>query len=490
LDEFSLEPDMSKIERTFTKQTKDHGELQIASGQVWMDFEPANAATESLIERFLHEIGADYPTRGGRKKLVRVMSDVVMAARSANSGLIFWPMDNGCFTDGPYGAGFARLILECLKASSHLREQQKSSKWDKLARLYAVSLPHWLSACSFKPHGKGPAVEVRSRKFRDDAGRLVGGQRVSLKRFDATKVVEVKETVRSINAMMFKYPLVHPSGQTFMRCKRIFNQGSLTQGGRYYGGWQNLSEETRLTMTIGGSPVAEIDLKACFLVVLCGLYNKRKLRSSRMSMPFDPYSIIPFVRGCNDPERRVQMRELAKLLVCSLLADKVDLNKFPKGKKTKVTTNGRKKTISVREQYGLGRDVKASDLYGQTHETFPFIKEIDLRVFDLMFTESEIIGTTMHTLYEKQGIPTYPVHDCLMCRVQDVDQVLQQLATTTNDLLGSPISLDVTFPDRPTAYYKAVRSQLVECNKAGEVRKPTASWGMLDDDDDFDLIED
>ena len=87
---------MSKIERTFTKQTKDHGELETGSGQVWMDFEPANAATESLIERFLQEIGADYPTRGGCKKLVRVLSDVVMAARSAPTGLVIPPFLAGC----------------------------------------------------------------------------------------------------------------------------------------------------------------------------------------------------------------------------------------------------------------------------------------------------------------------------------------------------------------------------------------------------------
>ena len=72
---------MSKHERGFTKQTKDYGELHIASGQVWFDFEPANEETEGMIEALLAEIGAVYPTKSGRRKLVLVMSDVIMAAR-------------------------------------------------------------------------------------------------------------------------------------------------------------------------------------------------------------------------------------------------------------------------------------------------------------------------------------------------------------------------------------------------------------------------
>jgi hypothetical protein len=182
------------------------------------------------------------------------------------------------------------------------------------------------------------------------------------------------------------------------------------------------------------------------------------------------------------------MRNLGKLLVSSVLADKADLNKFPKGKKKKETASGKTMAISVREQFGLGKEVKASDLYGEVLATFPFIKQMDLRVFDLMYHESEIIGQTMQRLSSLYDVPTYPVHDCLMCRVDDVHLVLKELAATTNKLLGAPISLDVTYPDRPTEYYKAVGTELVQCDKDGEVRWNKFTWG-LQDDDDFDLIE-
>ena len=113
---------------------------------------------------------------------------------------------------------------------------------------------------------------------------------------------------------------------------------------------------------------------------------------------------------------------------------------------------------------------------------------MDLRVFELMYEESEIIGQTMLRLYNEHSIPTYPVHDCLMCRVEDVELVLRELSATANRRLGAAISLDVTYADRPTEYYKATGSDLVRCNKDGEVRWDRFSWGLSGDD--FDLIAD
>lgn len=479
---------MSKIDRDFTKATKDYGQLLIGSGQVWSDFEPANKKTEELISQFLQEIGATYPTKGGKQKLILAMCDVIMAARHAPTRLIIWPMDTSCFSGGPYGADFARQVRDCLIAAGFMHLQQKSSRWDKLARLYYVRLPDWAGDCSFKTHGRGPVVEVRSRSWRHRNGKLIGGRRLSTKKFDHHEMARVVSETKQINAMMAKYPLVSPNGQIFMRCRRIFNAGSLKKGGRYYGAWQNFSEEERLSMTIDGSPVAEIDLKACFLVVLGNLYNKGQPKRRQVSLPYDPYSIIPFVRECKDPSQRKQMRNLAKLLVSSVLADKADLSKFPKGKKKKETATGRKATISTREQFGLGKEVKASDYYNEVLATFPFIKTMHLRVFDLMYQESEIIGQTMLKLISQYDIPTFPVHDCLMCRVDDVHLVLEALVATTTELLGAPISLDVTYPDRPTEYYKAVGTELVQCDKDGEVRWNKFTWG-LQDDEDFDVIE-
>jgi hypothetical protein len=157
-------------------------------------------------------------------------------------------------------------------------------------------------------------------------------------------------------------------------------------------------------------------------------------------------------------------------------------------KKKKETATGRKATISTREQFGLGKEVKASDYYNEVLATFPFIKTMHLRVFDLMYQESEIIGQTMLKLISQYDIPTFPVHDCLMCRVDDVHLVLEALVATTTELLGAPISLDVTYPDRPTEYYKAVGTELVQCDKDGEVRWNKFTWG-LQDDEDFDVIE-
>jgi hypothetical protein len=70
--------------------------------------------------------------------------------------------------------------------------------------------------------------------------------------------------------------------------RRIFNQGDTkdfawNKGGRLYGqggGYQSLKSSARLTMTIGGEPVGELDVTASYLTILHGLSR----------LPFDPSS--------------------------------------------------------------------------------------------------------------------------------------------------------------------------------------------------------
>ena len=197
-------------------------------------------------------------------------------------------------------------------------------------------------------------------------------------------------------------------------------------------------------MTIAGEPVVEIDLKACFLAIICSDQNNKKGRRNPIQLPFDPYLSIPFVEECHTKERRKKMRSLAKLLISSMFSDKLNLTKFPKGSKSKTNKTGRRVIISVREQYQLPKATKASSYYNQILQTFPFMHGDNDKTFELMYIESKIMCDAMVELSSVDGIPTYPVHDCLMCREVDLEKVIHALSKAMQTHLNSLISLDVT----------------------------------------------
>ena len=73
--------------------------------------------------------------------------------------------------------------------------------------------------------------------------------------------------VKEMNAFWAKHPLVlpatNPDRTKYFACAtRMFHNGSLTSGGRWYGGWTNLKSYKRLLMCIDDEPICEIDLNA------------------------------------------------------------------------------------------------------------------------------------------------------------------------------------------------------------------------------------
>jgi hypothetical protein len=71
--------------------------------------------------------------------------------------------------------------------------------------------------------------------------------------------------VMEMNAYWAKHPLTLPAtntdrAQLFACATRIYHDGSLISGGRWYGGWTNLKSDKRLHMRIDDEPICEIDL--------------------------------------------------------------------------------------------------------------------------------------------------------------------------------------------------------------------------------------
>ena len=55
---------------------------------------------------------------------------------------------------------------------------------------------------------------------------------------------------------------------------RGFHNASITSGGKWYGGWTNISTDQRLNFTIDEKPVCEVDLNASLPTLLACLVSK------------------------------------------------------------------------------------------------------------------------------------------------------------------------------------------------------------------------
>jgi hypothetical protein len=240
---------------------------------------------------------------------------------------------------------------------------------------------------------------------------------------------------------------------------------TLDHGGRVYGDWQTRNVKERLTYTIDGEAVCEIDVKASYLFLTAQITNWNG------TLGADPYKQIPFVKENTD------LRGLAKVLVSAILSKPNGVKQFPGGKK--VDEKGR--ATSLRTQYGLPKRAKVQDYLSDIYLTFPFLQKMGGCAGRLMFMESELILQTMTELLERNTpIVTYPVHDCLICKQSDEEKVVEALQSVMLSNLGSTPTLDVEYTDGANKIHEA---------KTGQVTKSSYKDWFLEDDD-LILIED
>lgn len=81
----------------------------------------------------------------------------------------------------------------------------------------------------------------------------------------------------------------------FSGLRRIFNNSSWEQGGRFYGPWQNFPQEVRQRMQINGDPIVEIDFQGHHLNLL---YNAQGIQ-----LQSDPYDLTEY--GISQEHRKV-----------------------------------------------------------------------------------------------------------------------------------------------------------------------------------------
>jgi hypothetical protein len=393
-------------------------------------YEPADEQSNLLIQGLVEAAFKDRPPRPtSEKKLRLAMGDFLAALQKSKTGLLAWQTKEEQFVDAAYKRTCAENLREQLIEIGWLEIAQKGKRGT--CKLYRWTDKIALPDIKLRKYGSGDLVRVRGSRTTGPNGKPKKGKRLRIKDFQPA-IQEQIDQMKVVNDMMAEHPLSDNDGTAWSSCHRGFNEGRLDKGGRIYGDWQNKKSHERLAMTVDGCPVVEVDIKGSFL------FLGNRLSSHPSDLGLDPYLNIPFVRNAKRDEVRSSLRELAKIVVSSMWYAEKSLTRLPKGREK----NGYGSTISLRQQFNLDNELRSDRIIKEIYDTFPFLVERELNGFDLMYRESQVILASMLDLAEK-GIPTYPVHDCLICKETDQEAVKKAIKRQMMLQVGASPILEV-----------------------------------------------
>ena len=229
--------------------------------------------------------------------------------------------------------------------------------------------------------------------------------------------------VMEMSAFWAKHPLVLPAknmerAQHFACATRIFHNGSLISGGRWYGGWTNLKSHKRLHMRIDDEPICEIDLNASQPTLLSALLGLRMNVGGDTWT--DVYASVVEILGADEEPRLLRM--MVKQVLVEMIGSGNHRRPNPattEAPKTKLDFSALQLFFDTDHSRQLYQDIQSAAL-----EVFPALKQLDTSYLNstgfLSYHESEILTLTLLKL-KTLGVVAYGVHDCVVVKQQDKD---------------------------------------------------------------------
>ena len=222
--------------------------------------------------------------------------------------------------------------------------------------------------------------------------------------------------VKQLGKYYRSHPLCLPAGtgQTSDFCAavhRVFHNGRLDAGGRFYGPWCSMNSNQRLKCTIDGEAVVSIDLNA----------SQPFLFSMLMGIPLN-----------------IQTNTWSDLY-SEALGDKVTKDSRSKLKKVAlevIGTGNPRKTKPSKSNEGLFNGNDWTDFRDLLLKLVPALYTMDTEYMNgigfISFHEAEILKQTLFKLKE-DDVPAYSVHDCIMVKVSDKDHAISVYRKAVND---------------------------------------------------------
>ena len=366
---------------------------EIVSPQI----EPATESGTVAIDQLLADLGClgDRPTANAKVRVL--LSSFLMQAQRLESRverkggrmIIGWPHDEA----------YWRIRSQVgYKIAIKLRTALIKHGWMQHEVDAEINLHDGDGSC----HGYLIADFVPSKAqgiaFQSNESFLYATKSSALK----TKVVdrEVDKRTKAIWALWRQEPLTYgDNNPTLMwTAHRSFSDAKLSQGGRFYGAWTSMRKVERLKCTIGGKPVAEVDVSGMFLTLLCSITGH---------VPFathfkDPYQVPHHFKDIDRSE--------VKAVINSAIGGGTP-KQYQPTKMIKMANISQERLSEIRSAiippYECLQSLHKTDLYSET----------------LAMHEVEV----MMRLVERLQQPIYILHDCLICQQDDALTIGKEL---------------------------------------------------------------
>lgn len=239
---------------------------------------------------------------------------------------------------------------------------------------------------------------------------------------------------------------------------RVFNNGSLKQGGRFYGGWWiSAPSVVRKYITIQGEPSVELDFSAMHIHLLYAKVgvNYATKGEDAYTLETGPYSL----RDERDD------RDLNKLILLTAFNAKT-----PELAASAVFDELRTEGKLYQHQIRNHEPIKAKlDLLKQKH---PRIAHLVARDYgrELQYYDSCVIEKVIH-YFTNKNIPVLTVHDSVICQRQHAEMVTNVMWKAFYQTAEELLDIKVT----PTPKYKLAGYIVNLLNKRFQ-HKPAPGW--------------
>lgn len=454
---------------------------------IWL---PYNETAVTIVDDLMSVLG--YPLTGPKSEKYRVaLSSLLMASeratrfrRSSTPQYLGIRLRAGAWSQYPkigrviwsrvskeFVAHFNGHLVEGSGDSGLFRDERGRWRTDPKMTMYQLDrsdLPSGIDQAQFIDIGR-PLVKLNKPETRQqkaarisDKGTKPHFTRPQMEAIDGEALRASERLIGRLNNFWRDHPIELPNGSVAASATRVFHDGSFTSGGRLYGAWTMLNNKQgeRLQCTIDGEPICELDIRASQPTLLSCLLGTRMKNVSDQGTWHDPYL------------------QLTGLTFYDEAAWDQYLEEFYDSGEAKIEPTKRTRLIAkaaVMEMIGSGDPNKSNptdDLVASTEvskkewdlfkahlkDVIPALNKLEPRYDNngqldgyingagfLSFHESEMTIQAIERLHE-QGIPAYPVHDCLMVKLSDAKEAAKVYRDTIREYCYNMSGLNVLVP--------------------------------------------
>ena len=376
-------------------------------------YAPQNGAANILVRHLAEQLGLKL-----NKKYEIVLASFLAVAKKVNDQAFDWWIGNQnknlkLWDLFPHVTNTSvRKVFRLLKENDYLVSSTaypnhfaasigfKKPNWVKAQRLPK----HFLEAAKFVENNL-PLILVNKPEFKIDK-KSWDNQCFAAPKFDNKQVQQkfgrdytfAYGPVLEMNAYWQQHPLYNVLQDEFYSSSiRLFHNGSLKSGSRWYGGWTLVSPDQRFSFTIDDQPIVNININAMILALLTSLTGK----PMRIIGTFeDIYSAVVFQLACVD-----NAREKVKTVIMELIEAGNPYMEAPS--QDNYTLNCTEEFIQIR------------DLCLQAYPALKCLDQESINFLnDLSFHEATIETQIMLNL-KQLGIVCYPINDGFIVKLGD-----------------------------------------------------------------------